>query len=713
MSSRFTEILPSNASVNKTMDKLCKELENAKSAPGVNVTGRLIIDDTEKLIKDSTVLFMDKNKGEKFQQIVKEGHKASKDIKEQAVKVKGANKETVAAVDVDALRILAEKILETSRLAGMELISSASFRRTLRNFIKFSYDLVQVSVIDKSELPPPLHHRQKKKRHDQDDDSFPGALEDRKDKEKIHPEFRKKKEKVKEKEKEKLKEKKEKVKEKKKEKKKKHSVSPAFSSEFEEEEEEGKIPRTRKEKKENLIADARDTLEGTINVGLQKLGTRQRVKLSDDQLDEFLKRFMAIVKDISQRERSKRVFLGVLDMFKMASAQLSEDRGEAKDTAAQSLSELKYNKHVRRTLALSKELFEQFTGNATLDPLLDHISAIRFAFLKDNEAREYFTDLREYFKQMIDNPKLLEQPDSYEEGRGFIKRGKELFLKDEDLRLHFRGCLDALEAILRGIQDDPQTRKLKQDMKKLINDVAMDEKGDFVLKENVLQQLRTIVVYSIVERLKIPLPTIHIQDKDVEFKLRDMVLRVRDLIPGKVIVEDLGRLEVDLTDPKHPDLETATNVIRFWIKNVQVHMKNVAIWFKRTSFPRIEDTGRAKVDIGGKGIDITVSLFTRVGAEDFFRVNYVDCDVHEIHIALSDTKHDFMYNAVAKVMQGRIKRALEQSIENTWRNYLETLNRMLKKQVDRAKNVTKDKWKISKPGVAHSLTRGATALLGV
>lgn len=46
------------------------------------------------------------------------------------------------SVDTEGLKDLAEKTLETARLAGIELVSSNSFRKSLTEFILLGYDII-------------------------------------------------------------------------------------------------------------------------------------------------------------------------------------------------------------------------------------------------------------------------------------------------------------------------------------------------------------------------------------------------------------------------------------------------------------------------------------------------------------------------------------------------------------------------------------------
>ncbi len=41
-----------------------------------------------------------------------------------------------------------------------------------------------------------------------------------------------------------------------------------------------------------------------------------------------------------------------------------------------------------------------------------------------------------------------------------------------------------------------------------------------------------------------------------------------------------------------------------------MHMPDANIWFRRKRFPKIEDEGKAKLDIGGRGLDIAITLRT-------------------------------------------------------------------------------------------------------
>ena len=111
-------------------------------------------------------------------------------------------------------------------------------------------------------------------------------------------------------------------------------------------------------------------------------------------------RFIELMKQVSQRERTRNVFIGLLDMFKLFGQQVTSATtasGEnVKEKAEHSAAAIRYNKHVLKTFELSREVFEQFSGEKSLDQFIYHLRKINNAVRKDKETRDYFEELRLY-----------------------------------------------------------------------------------------------------------------------------------------------------------------------------------------------------------------------------------------------------------------------------------------------------------------------------
>jgi predicted XRE-type DNA-binding protein len=117
-------------------------------------------------------------------------------------------------------------------------------------------------------------------------------------------------------------------------------------------------------------------------------------------------------------------------------------------------------------------------------------------------------------------------------------------------------------------------------------------------------------------------------------------------------------------------------------------MPDAYLWFRRKTFPKIEDEGRAHIEIGGRGLDIVVILRTFLRADNLFNVTKVDCNIHNLEFSLSDTSHDFLYNTLIRMFSGTVKNDIEGSIENNIRDSLEQVNMMLRAQVAKARELS-------------------------
>jgi len=214
-------------------------------------------------------------------------------------------------------------------------------------------------------------------------------------------------------------------------------------------------------------------------------------------------------------------------------------------------------------------------------------------------------------------------------------------------------------------------------MKALVSVLALDEEGNFVFKPEVLDQLKLIIVQSVIERLQIPLAPIYMEGETMDYELSGLVLNLQDILPERVVIESRGKV---LLDPKQMQIEGTAFGLRIFMSNINLHLRNANLWFRRKTFPRVEDEGRATIDVGGKGMDITITLVTSTRPPNFFRISGVECNMHNLELNLSDTRHDYLYNTLLSLFSGSVARDIERAIENNIRNNLENLNLLLAQQ---------------------------------
>jgi len=221
--------------------------------------------------------------------------------------------------------------------------------------------------------------------------------------------------------------------------------------------------------------------------------------------------------------------------------------------------------------------------------------------------------------------------------------------------------------------------------------MMLDEQGNFTLKPQVLEQLRLIIIQSLLERMRIPIPNVTIDKPKIEMRITDMVLTLRDLVPDRVIVKNKGRIAVDLGNLRTRGLDTQLDgqLVIFKIKNINMYMDDANIWFRRKTFPKVQDEGKLRVNIGGSGVDIKIAVRVLTGSQDVFKVQRVNCALHSLKLHLSETKHDFLYNSTLKLLSPRIRHNIERAVENNVADYLQRINKLLVKQIGTSKDIAK------------------------
>jgi uncharacterized protein YoxC len=655
--------VPSNAEIQKTAESVKQEIEVTKmETEGLTGVGEKLLDDATKVVDSAERLVLEKNQGDKLQKLAKEGEKAAEELKEQAERLKRMQADTINQIDSDRIKDLANRLIETARLAGMEIMSSPSFRQTINDMVNLLGDIVSDSV--------------------QDTGSSTGsgamAIDTTRLEEKAKGTARELKES------ESLGEAKAKAQRAAGEAQaaardlagRAQEKAQAVTGEIQQRAEKPaqRLARGEGEQTQNL----KETVEGAVNPVLESVGAGKRVKISKAQLDSLWGRFVALMREITERERSKRVFNGLLELLRLVRDQAREVAEQTGEQVQDVGDELRNSKHLRRCLQLSRELFESFT-NKKLDKLILNTNGIIEIINRDPAVRAYFDDLRDYMARILEHPELLNDDAAIERGRGLIERGRELH--EEKLYGHVAMISRELRGIVESVEQDPATMRLREAMRTLVGDLMLDASGNFVYKPEVLDQLKVIIVNSVVERLKVPLPTISVEGKDLDFEVSGLVLNVSDVIPERVLIESRGKV---LLDPKQMEIEGAAHGLRITMNNINIHMPDAHLWFRRKSFPKVEDEGRASLDVGGRGLDLIITLRTLAKPPNFFRVQQVECNVHNLALSLSDTRHDFLYNSLLKMFSGTVKNDIESAIEDNIRGNLDQLNLLLKHQWEKA-----------------------------
>lgn len=640
---KVVDKLPSNVQIEHTLERVREQVNIAKhETEGLNPLGERILTDTERLVDSATQFMREKNEGGKLQRLAQEGLLARRDLSLQAREARDSW-DVVDGFDSDRLRSLARETLQTARMAGLEVVRSRKFRAQIRSLINLLSEAVSGERISSSDSDA----SDVGERYDESDRSYDYGQRHRKAPEAFP-----------------------------------HATSYAAQApaqayptgsagEFEIPVGEGHHRHEGSAASSSSVSGLGKRLEEGLSIG------GRRVRLSQEQTSQLAERFTELLRDITRRPATAELLRRVLDIFRLFDEEIDrEQRGQVTG----GLRSMADSEHLKRTLALAQEIFETFTGDRTLDPLIGHWRAITLTFRRDDEARRYFHSLRRFFAGLLDHPERLSERQTLEEMKEHIRWAQQLH--DEKLREHLTGSFHEARAILRNVERDPATLRLKNDAKALLADIMLDDQGNVVLKTQALEQLRLIILQSLIERVRIPVPAITVNNPDMQLRLSNVVVTLRDLVPESVVMTHSGRLALDLGHLKQGiDTSFGGEEVVFEVKNVNIFIEDADIWFRRNKFPKVEDEGKIRISVGGSGVDLKLIVRTFSHSDKVLEVDRVICSVHNMKLHLYETRHDALYNAITKVLSGKIRHNIERSVENNIADYMERLNRVLTKQI--------------------------------
>ncbi len=210
-----------------------------------------------------------------------------------------------------------------------------------------------------------------------------------------------------------------------------------------------------------------------LGVGKVINTVKKRTSFTDEEYDELGTRFNRILREAARRESTRRVMSNLLDLFNLLNI---DEEGKIRREAGDAAGGITHDEHVRNTMTLAKDISETFTGNKTLDPMVDHLKKISRILRKDPEARETFIEWRRYLKRCLEKPELLGTDQSNKEVKDLAKRTRSLH--NEKLNTHMNGAITESKELIKRIDRDPATLRLREDMKRLASDIMLDSEGN-------------------------------------------------------------------------------------------------------------------------------------------------------------------------------------------------------------------------------------------
>eukprot|EP01088_Endostelium_zonatum_P018481 TRINITY_DN5950_c0_g1_i1.p1 TRINITY_DN5950_c0_g1~~TRINITY_DN5950_c0_g1_i1.p1 ORF type:complete len:622 (+),score=168.91 TRINITY_DN5950_c0_g1_i1:36-1901(+) len=404
---------------------------------------------------------------------------------------------------------------------------------------------------------------------------------------------------------------------------------------------------------------------------------KSAVQLTDDQKAVLIEKLRDVLREIASRERTQRIVRGLFEIIDL----IARPVNEAADKAAAATESVTEDRHVNRMLSLTQKLFEAFT-RAPLDPLINQLKVLYGSMVEDEQVRVYVHDLRAFLFEVLATPANLAREDSKERISGLIDRGRALVQEKKALKENLEQIRKEVNTMIYAMENDPLTFAIQQDIRNLVEMVLLDGNGNITFKPEVLEQLKIIALSALVKRLKFPLPPLTFDDgESLRFTVTGLVLGIQDLLPERIIAENHGIAIIDMKHVDDPNITKAAEAIKIKMEHINVHMPESDIWFHRRTFPEVQDSGKAHIDIGGQGMDLIFVLKAAMASDRLFVLEKVECHIHNLELKLEQTHHDRLYNSLIVVFKGFIKRSIEDAIQESVANMFEGLTDQIQSQV--------------------------------
>jgi len=311
-----------------------------------------------------------------------------------------------------------------------------------------------------------------------------------------------------------------------------------------------------------------------------------------------------------------------------------------------------------------RQLVDEFAGRGSFDQFYSSSWDLYVELTHDAEASRYFDDLTNFIMDAMDHPENMNVDSKTKQGHELIERGRTL-IQSPRYSSKFDQMFDNAHFLIIKIKNDETTVDFKEKLKKWGQDFALDNKGrpDLYVIQESLVQLKEMAYPILREKLG-HLKIAHIEGstEKVDYSITDLTVSVPDLLPKFFELQTKTDLQVDFDD-----LSSRSGYVKasLDLRKLKPVFKGVKFWFKKKTFPKIEDHGIIDVDLSaGEGTRVKVvwKIITNPDKPFSFSLVNVKCTVDKMDINIRDAKHELLDKMATSLFIGKIKSAVAQSI---------------------------------------------------
>lgn len=410
-----------------------------------------------------------------------------------------------------------------------------------------------------------------------------------------------------------------------------------------------------------LKEESKTTMEAIQQTAQSAKDTLQNKewRLQESEKEELKQNLREIFRQVGGNTHFQKGMESLFLLFDRLADQLRMKAEQTKGLQQQ----VKRNPHVQNLLDESYNFMSGLIGKDILETVNDNLQKLYHQLKSDPGAKSWYNDFRDFYHKSIQNPSLFESEDHREKAINLIDGARDLGERTQNWRA-IRQINKEMRRMVMRINNDVSRMRLTNTTNKLIKDLLYDEYGRFSLNTEAMTQIRAVLVPALLDQLKsIPVPRIENHEEgDYEYIIDNLNFNATNLVPEKIKISTYSQMKLK---PKKMALKNAETTLRIKLKDIEVHLRGVKLWYKRKSFPKIEDDVTTDIDIGGAGTNLIIEMQVAKPSEesDMFRTVHVDSYIQDLSITATSGKHDVLMNIFTTLFSGVIKRRLKAEID--------------------------------------------------
>jgi len=397
---------------------------------------------------------------------------------------------------------------------------------------------------------------------------------------------------------------------------------------------------------------------GDIQLGNAKQ-SKSKDEAADDVEDTLVDHWAKIAHTLNEnpeyRESINFLFsqIGSLSSFLSNKAEQMEKIQDKEEDKPQNK---EADRHAREAWANAKKFIENWIANDySLDDFLDSVNAMATKAKEDDELKEYFDNLREFFEKSAADKEYVQNEEKVKaDARERIQRGRKLFRGK--YRKEFERLQKELEYLNDGLQNDEGLNQLQEDFSNLLHDLFADEKGNATLHPELLRDLQIIVPRLVQQLRRLPLPDIDLSDEESDLRIRNAVLDCGDIAPSAFRFTVRGDTEDNLVN----------NYVQVVVSKIRARVLGADFYYNKKTFPKIQESGRADMAIYGKnGMTVAFEMCPYDGKGELqMKLRKNLCRISKLDLRLQKTDHDVLYAMMSPIINAVVKKRIELVIQD-------------------------------------------------